>query len=59
MIETIYNFFYEWLFNSTQPAFLSTQGVEFICLVFTIIVMAFVVYVAIIPIKAIINAILR
>lgn len=59
MIETIYTFFYEWLFNSTQPAFLSAQGVEFICLIFTITVMAFVVYVAIIPIKAIINAILR
>lgn len=58
MIETIYNFFFQWLFNGAFPSFLSEQGAEFICITFTIIVMAFVVYIAILPIRWIISKIL-
>lgn len=55
MIETIYTFFYEWLFSSAVPAWLSAQGVEFICLVFTVTVLLGVVSIALIPLKKIIG----
>lgn len=52
MIETIYTFFYEFLFNSTTPAFMSVQGVEFTCIVFTITTMLAVLWLCLMPFKA-------
>lgn len=52
MIETLYNFFFEWLFGSQIPTFMSTQGVEFTCIVFTITVLLAVLWLCLIPFKA-------
>lgn len=51
MIETLYNFFYEWLFSSQTPAFMSAQGVEFTCIVFAIVVLLAVLWLCLIPFK--------
>lgn len=51
MIETIYNFFYGWLFNSTTPVFMSAQGVEFTCIVFTITTLLAIVWLCLMPFK--------
>lgn len=59
MIQTIYNFFWQWLFNGVQPTFLSVQGAEFITIVFTIMVFALVLWIAVLPIKALLQWIFR
>ena len=55
MFVEIYDFFYQWLFDGVQPAFLSTQGAEFTCIVFTIVTLLSVVALVITPIRALIS----
>lgn len=59
MLETIYNFLYTWLYNGVQPAFLTEQGAEFLCIVATLTVLAFVLVLAFYPIKMLITWIFR
>ena len=58
MFENLFNFFAEWLFNSTQSAFLSVQGQEFVCIIFTAVTLIGVISLALIPIKKLISWIL-
>lgn len=51
MIANLYNFFFTWLFNGVVPEFMSAQGVEFTCIVFSIIVMCFVLWLASLPLR--------
>lgn len=53
MFVEVYNFFFEYLFNSEIPSFLSAQGTEFTCIVFSIITICALIAVALIPICAI------
>lgn len=55
MFAELYTFFYEWLFNSAQPTFLSTQGAEFVCIIFATLVLVWVVSLAVLPIKALVR----
>ena len=59
MLQNLYTFFYEWLFGSTQPAFMSEQGVEFTCIVVSIIVLVGVVALAFLPLKVLFRIIFR
>lgn len=59
MIETLYSFFFGWLFNSTVPAFMSAQGVEFVCIVFSILTMLVVLWLATLPLRALFSWIFR
>lgn len=51
MINTLYNFFFEWLFASQIPSYMSAQGVEFTCIVFTITTLLAVLWLCLIPFK--------
>lgn len=55
MFAELYSFFYEWLFNSVQPSFLSAQGAEFVCIIFATLVLVWVVSLAVLPIKALVR----
>lgn len=55
MFAELYIFFYEWLFNSSQPTFLSPQGAEFVCIIFATLVLVWVVSLAVLPIKALVR----
>ena len=59
MLQNLYSFFYEWLFSSTQPAFMSQQGVEFVCIVMSIIVLVGVISLAFVPLKVLFRIIFR
>lgn len=59
MFQNLYTFFYDWLFESAQPAFMSAQGVEFTCIVASIIVLVGVIALAFVPIKVLIRFIFR
>lgn len=55
MFTTLYEFFWNWLFNGVQPSYLSEQGAELATILFCVIVIVAVIALAIIPIRAIIN----
>jgi thiosulfate reductase cytochrome b subunit len=57
MFDTIYNFFMAWLFNGS--AVLSSNDMHIACVFLSVIVTCWVLYIAIIPIKAIISAVFR
>lgn len=58
MFENLFYFFAEWLFNNSQSAFLSTQGQEFVCIIFSALTLIGVLSLALIPIKKLIAWIL-
>lgn len=58
IFNRVYEFFYDWLFGN-EILYLTEQGAEFATILCTILVLVFVVYLAILPIKAIISAIFR
>lgn len=55
MIEQLYTFFFEWLFGSQIPTFMSAQGVEFTCIVFTVTALLAVLWICLIPFKALLR----
>ena len=59
MLQNLYSFFYEWLFSNTQPAFMSQQGVEFTCIVMSLIVLVGVISLAFVPLKVLFRIIFR
>ena len=59
MLANLYSFFFEWLFGSTVPTWMSAQGVEFTCIVFSIIVMVFVLWLATLPIRLLFSYMFR
>lgn len=59
MFNSLYTFFYEWLFESVQPVYLSAQGAEFVCIVFSVITLVGVVALAFLPIKVLCRFIFR
>lgn len=58
IFNRVYEFFYNWLFGS-EALYLTEQGAEFATILCTLLVLVFVVYLAVLPIKAIISAIFR
>lgn len=58
IFNRVYEFFYNWLFGG-DILYLTEQGAEFATILCTLLVLVFVVYLAILPIKAIISAIFR
>ena len=59
MLQNLYTFFYEWLFSSTQPAFMSEQGVEFVCIIASVVVLFGVISLAFLPLKVLFRIIFR
>lgn len=59
MFTSIYNFFWDWLFNSTYPAFMSAQSAEFCTILFAVVVTLFVVWLATLPVKALLRLFFR
>lgn len=58
IFNRVYEFFYTWLFG-TEQLYLTEQGAEFACILCTLLVIVFVVWLAILPLKAIISSIFR
>lgn len=59
MFNELYAFFYEWLFAGVQPSYLSEQGAEFACIVFSCTVLIGCVALAFTPIKMLIRFIFK
>lgn len=59
MFNTLYTFFYDWLFNGTAPIYMSEQGAEFTTILFCVVTLCAVIALALIPIKAIISFIIN
>lgn len=59
MFNSLYTFFYEWLFDGVAPAYLSAQGAEFATIVFAVVTLLATLSLVLIPIKAIISLICR
>lgn len=58
MFTELYNFFYQWLFADGLGA-LSLNGAEFVTILFTIITLVSVLYLALIPIRFFFNLFFR
>lgn len=59
IFNEVYLWLYEWLFNSTQPTYLTQQGTELAVILCTVFVIVLVLGLAIMPIKAIVKLIFR
>lgn len=59
MFHTLYNFYYEWLFSGTAPAYMSSQGAEFTTILFCVVTLLGVLALAFIPIKALCSFIIN
>lgn len=55
MFNSLYTFFYDWLFGGVAPTYLSAQGAEFATIVFAVITLIAVISLALIPIKALVR----
>jgi hypothetical protein len=59
MLETLYTFYYEWLFGSVVPSFISAQGVEFVCIIFSAVTLGALLWLAILPFRTLFSWIFR
>lgn len=59
MFVTLYDFFFNWLFGESTVTFLSVQGQEFATILLCVITIVALVWLAILPIKAILRLIIR
>lgn len=55
MFTNLYNFFFEWLFASQYPSFISQQTAELVCVAMCVITIIALINLVLIPIRALLR----